>query len=119
MRVTCNSSRSEGRASAQENRIRFRMPRFCAAPRYLPDIGIHIARDIRLAPRPRCKVAIRASAYAEGHVHVKLDWLMQGTPRSLLPVRRNDRNEGLLRNLHLADLLHPRLALLLLFEELL
>ncbi len=39
--------------------------------------------------------------------------------RSLLPVRRKDRNEGLLRYLDLADLFHFRLALLLLFEELL
>ena len=40
-----------GRASAQKNRVRPRMPRFCAAAYYLPDHGIHVARDIRLAPR--------------------------------------------------------------------
>ena len=34
--------------------------------------------DIRLAPRVRCKAAIRALAYAKGHMHVKPDRLMQG-----------------------------------------
>ncbi len=38
---------------------------------------------------------------------------------TLLPVRGKDRNECLLRDLDLADLLHLRLALLLLVEELL
>jgi hypothetical protein len=52
------------------------MPRFCAAPCYLPDGAIHIARDIRLASDVQCKVAIRALAYAKGHVHVKANrWL--------------------------------------------
>src|ERR1700690_3728665 len=40
-------------------------------------------------------------------------------PCSRLPIRRQHRNERLLRDLHLADLLHLRLALLLLLEELL
>ena len=55
-----------GRAAAEEDRIGFRMPRFFAAPRYLPDHGIHIARDIRLAARVRCEVAIRALASQKG-----------------------------------------------------
>ena len=83
--------------------------------RELGEQRVDVRRVLPAPPDHRHEVAVPAAVRAERQVHVEVPDAAHLLP---LLVEVEHGEEGLLRDLHPADLLHPLLALLLLLEQL-